>query len=116
MQENQPQNIKQGNCDLCGDWDGNLIEGACSCCNERYGLTPQADVLVQLYFQKNGRGEFSLFGRPVPFSQAQEMLFAMQVSQANWYRVTDQTYFANSRYLIKPINSCLPVNTHQVAA
>lgn len=27
---------KQGNCDICGLWDGALVVGACSRCNDLY--------------------------------------------------------------------------------
>ena len=29
---------KQGQCELCGDWFGDLQEGACAPCVKRYGL------------------------------------------------------------------------------
>jgi hypothetical protein len=28
----------QGNCDLCGHWDGDLVQGVGACCRDRYGL------------------------------------------------------------------------------
>ncbi len=28
----------EGDCDLCGEWAGRLISGACARCRERYGL------------------------------------------------------------------------------
>ena len=27
-----------GDCDLCGEWSGRLIEGACAPCRDHYGL------------------------------------------------------------------------------
>jgi len=27
-----------GDCELCGEWSGRLIGGACSPCRDRYGL------------------------------------------------------------------------------
>ena len=30
--------VKQGQCELCGDWFGDLREGACAPCRKRYGL------------------------------------------------------------------------------
>ena len=27
---------KQGECDLCGEWSGRLVEGACVPCRDRY--------------------------------------------------------------------------------
>ena len=27
---------KPGDCDLCGEWSGRLIEGACAPCRDRY--------------------------------------------------------------------------------
>ena len=28
----------QGECDLCGEWSGRLVEGACAPCRDHYGL------------------------------------------------------------------------------
>ena len=27
-----------GDCDLCGEWSGRLVDGACSPCRDRFGL------------------------------------------------------------------------------
>lgn len=27
-----------GECDLCGEWSGRLVKGACAPCRDRYGL------------------------------------------------------------------------------
>lgn len=27
-----------GDCDLCGEWSGRLVEGACAPCRDHYGL------------------------------------------------------------------------------
>jgi len=27
-----------GDCDICGDWSGRLVGGACAPCRDRYGL------------------------------------------------------------------------------
>ncbi len=29
---------KPGDCDICGDWFGRLVNGACVACREKYGL------------------------------------------------------------------------------
>ena len=29
---------RAGDCDICGEWSGRLIEGACSYCREKYKL------------------------------------------------------------------------------
>jgi len=29
---------KPGDCDLCGEWSGRLVEGACAYCRDKYKL------------------------------------------------------------------------------
>jgi hypothetical protein len=39
--EQQRADIKPGepgDCELCGEWSGRLIKGACAPCRDRYGL------------------------------------------------------------------------------
>lgn len=32
------QEGKPGDCDLCGEWSGRLVNGACAPCRDRHGL------------------------------------------------------------------------------
>lgn len=33
---------KPGDCDLCGEWSGELVDDVCPACRDKYGITCEA--------------------------------------------------------------------------